>query len=357
MDSDCKLLYEKEQWNSTLNEFKDKDVYFEYAYFDLYRSEGEKPVLAFMESEYGKVAYPFMLRDIYFHGNMRETIEVGKFFDISTPYGYSGPIVEAASSDLKIKAMKLFYERFSKFCIDKNIVSEFIKFSPILKNHECMNSTVDVEFQKKMVAINLQDYGDPLYGELTHTRLKLVNKRKRKGLVAFAELNPDNIDAQRDIYLDTMCRKHASLPFMFDKKYFDNMIQNIDTDILVINIYYEEELISFGLCFLSKDILYAHVAGTKSEYKHMSPSDLCYAESISWGHANGYKYQFLGGGLTSSEDDSLYLYKKSFSKNDTEFDSYLGKKIWNSEDYNYLVSISNHSGEKDRVFFPAYRDY
>lgn len=356
MDSGCKFIYEQKEWDSILSGFKQKDVYFEYSYFDLYRCEGETPVLAFMESDYGKVAYPFMLRDVHFHSDMDSKIEKGKFFDISTPYGYSGPTVEAKDDKLKAKSIQLFYKSFSKFCKEKNVISEFIKFSPILKNHRHLDSAVDVEYQKKMVAVNLQDYGDPLHGELTHARRKLVNRRKRKGMVAVPELNPVNIDAQIGIYLETMCRKHASSAFMFDKQYFERMIENMGSDILLINIYHEDALVSFGLCFLSGDVIYAHIAGTKQDYRHMSPSEICYAESIRWGHENGYRYLFVGGGLTSDENDSLYLYKKSFSQN-TSFDAYIGKKIWNREDYDYLVSISNHSEEKNRNFFPAYRDY
>lgn len=356
MDSDCKFIYEKEEWDSILSGFKEKDVFFEYSYFNLYRKDGETPVLAFMESEYGKVAYPFMLRDVHFHSDMNSKIEKGKFFDISTPYGYSGPSVEAKDDRFKLESVKRFYRSFAKFCEEKNVVSEFIKFSPILKNHRHMDSLVDVEYQKNMIAVNLQDYGDPLLGELTRTRLNIVNRRKRKGLVAIMELNPVNIDEQIDIYIDSMYRKHASIAFMFDKPYFEYMLENMGPDIAVLNIYYQDQLVSFGLCLLSGDVIYAHIAGTKQEYRRMSPSDLCYTEFIKWGHENGYKYIFLGGGLTSEESDSLYLYKKSFSQN-TSFDAYLGKKIWNRKDYDYLVSISNHSGEKDRAFFPAYRDY
>ncbi len=352
---DYKIIREKHEWDSTLNEFKEKDIHFEYDYFDLYHDEGEKPIMVYMKTDIGKIVYTFMLRDIAFHSNLGDRIEKGKYFDISTPYGFGGPLIETEDIDNKSKIIKLFYDELSKFYKEQNVVSEFIRFSPIIKNHENTEGAVETTYIKKVVAIDLEEYEKEKELGLKRSRRKSVNRARRTGMEAELECAPESFDKQLEIYYDTMDRKEASESFLFPKEYFEKMLDLLSEKLLMTDIILDGKIINFGLSFLSERIIYAHVEGTNSEYMNYSPSDINNADTIKWGYENGYKYFFLGGGITSSEDDSLYLYKKSFGN--IEFDFYLGKKIWNKKDYDYLVSVSNRDSNKSSSFFPQYREY
>ena len=56
---------EKSEWDAIVNSFKINDVYFLNGYFIPFSNYGDgEPHLFFYESDSGKVAYPFMLRDI-----------------------------------------------------------------------------------------------------------------------------------------------------------------------------------------------------------------------------------------------------------------------------------------------------
>ena len=88
------------------------------------------------------------------------------------------------------------------------------------------------------------------------------------------------------------------------------------------------------------------------EYLHLSPAYILRYAITKWGKENGYELIHHGGGRSSNEDDSLYLFKKQFAKN-TRFDFYLGKKTWNIEIYNELCNKKGVSKESD--YFPAYR--
>lgn len=350
-----KVITKKSEWDDVLSEFKEKDIYFEYNYFNLYESEGERPMMVYMKSSLGKVAYPFMLRDIAYHPSLIGKIENNRFFDITSPFGYNGPLINAYNREEKNKLIELFYTEFSLFCREYNIVSEFIKFSPILKNHEDMDSVVTITFLKKMLATNL-DSLEQINKEIRHSRKVSIKKSRRVSMrVEFIHF-PKTIDEQIKLYNDTMKRKNASDAFLFKDEYFYKIINNLSDYILLVNIKLEEELVAFGICFLSNGIIYAHVAGADEKYLKYSPYNISYADTINWGYENGYKYFFLGGGLSSSEEDSLYLYKKSFSEK-THFKFYTGKKIWNQRDYDFLVSVSSEKAKENKGFFPQYREY
>lgn len=71
---------------------------------------------------------------------------------------------------------------------------------------------------------------------------------------------------------------------------------------------------------------------------------------------NNYDYIHHGGGRTNAEADKLLKNKRKFGKN-TEFDFYVGKKIWNKNKYKELVEIRSREKElnTNNSFFPLYR--
>ncbi len=71
-----------------------------------------------------------------------------------------------------------------------------------------------------------------------------------------------------------------------------------------------------------------------------------------WAKEKGINYVHYGGGLSASENDSLYIYKSKFAKN-TKFEFWVGKKVWNNNIYNKLCQKTGVS--ENESFFPAYR--
>lgn len=350
-----KIVETENEWNDIISKFDVEDINFDYNYFNLYTQEGERPVLVYMEDKLGKVAYPFMLRDIAFHECLRDRIEKNEFFDISSPFGYSGPLIKAYDEQDKKALIELFYSEFGSFCTDHKIVSEFIKFSPILKTYKNMDSVIETIYLKKMLATNLKSK-ESIEVDITRGRRKSIKKTRSFGLKTEFIISPKSLDIQRKIYYDTMDRKQATEAFLFSKSYFDKMLSTLSENILLVNTKFEGKIIGFGLRFLSGDIIYGHISGTLREYLKYSPSNITYEDTINWGYENYYKYFFTGGGLTNSEEDSLYLFKRTFAKH-TDFDFYIGKKVWNQKNYDYLLSVSSEKARKNKNFFPQYREY
>jgi hypothetical protein len=127
------VITKKDAWNELVESFENNDVYFKYGYFVPFSNYGDgEPNLFYFESDFGRVAYPYMLRDIADCPNLIGKIEKGIYFDISSAYGYGGPLYE---TDNLPKLKSEFFETFSRYCSEKNIISQFDRFHPILKNH------------------------------------------------------------------------------------------------------------------------------------------------------------------------------------------------------------------------------
>ena len=115
---------------------------------------------------------------------------------------------------------------------------------------------------------------------------------------------------------------------------------------------YNQKTIAMGFYFIYNRFIHAHLSGTLSEFLHLSPAYILKYAITEWGKKNGYSLIHHGGGKSNSPEDSLFLFKKKFGKN-TEFEFYVGKKIWNEEIYNILCEKKRIDIETD--FFPAYR--
>lgn len=321
------------------------DIYFEENYGKLYETieKGKAEVFKYQDDS-GIIINQFLKREIPFKINN----EV--YFDIVTPYGYGGPIIEECKDKKKLVAK--YNDEFAKYCKKNKIVSEFIRFHPIMNNALDFESIYEVIYLRKTLGTNLEKYQDPYNEEFSKSCRKNIRQCKNKGITYKINVAPKEITKFKDIYYSTMDRNNATDYYYFDDEYFDNILKYFQKNILTVEAIYENKTIAMGLYFIYDKILHIHLSGTLSEYLYLSPAYILRYGATMWAKENGYKLIHHGGGRSNSDTDSLYLFKKNFAKN-TNFDFYIGKKIWNQEAYNQLCN--ERKIKDDGGFFPAYR--
>lgn len=320
------------------------DIYFEKNYGKLYEKIENGSVTIFeMETENGKILNQFIKREVPISLNE-------KYYDIVTPYGYGGPLIVNCSN--KEELLKEYEEQFSKYCLDNNIVSEFVRFHPMVNNGIDFKEIYNSECIKKTLGTNLEIYDDPVSSEFSKSCRRNIRKALEKGITYRVTKTPEDISIFKDIYYSTMDRNNAADYYYFKEEYFNNILKYFKENVLLVEAIFEEKTIACGLYFIYGDVIHIHLSGTLSEYLYLSPAYILRYAVTLWGKENGYKMIHHGGGRTNSEEDTLYTFKKSFAKN-TNFDFYVGKKIWNNDIYNKLCSTINIDSDSD--FFPAYR--
>ena len=324
------------------------DIYFKRKYGELYEKieNGKVEVFKF-KNELGSIRSMFIKREIPIKINNKT------YYDLTTPYGYGGPIIiDCIDSNSKQELVQGFYKFFNDYCKVNNIVSEFIRFHPILQNHIDFKDIYKIQYMRKTLGTNLKEFDDPVHSEFSKSCRKVIRRALKNGITYDIEKGPDSIDEFKEIYYSTMDRNDASDYYYFDDEYFNNTINNFRENVIVVKAKYEGKTIASGLYFIYNKIIHIHLSGTLKEYLNLSPAYILkYAVTI-WGKENGYELIHHGGGRTNSEDDSLYKFKKRFANN-TEFDFYVGKKIWNVDVYNKLCELKRV--DYNMEFFPAYR--
>ncbi len=322
------------------------DIYFDENYGKLYeKADAGKADLFVYKSRYGTVRDQFIKREI-----PAEIWDQEKLYDLITPYGYGGPvIVETQDAE---KLVKGFYEEFSRYCEAEGIVSEFIRFHPIVNNALDFKEVYQPIWDRNTLGTNLKDFEDPVQSEFSKRCRKNIRQALNKGVSWKITLEPENLEDFKVIYYDTMKRNEASDYYYFDDDYFANCLKNFRKNILLIEAVFEGKTIAAGMYFLYHKTIHVHLSGTLQEYLYLSPAYILRYALTLWGKENGYEMIHHGGGRSNREDDSLFLFKKQFAKN-TQFDFYIGKKIWMPEKYTQICNKNNKSEESD--FFPAYR--
>lgn len=320
------------------------DIYFDSNYGKLYEKiEKGKSIVFEYEGEHGKVKHMFIKREIPNTGD--ET-----YYDIVTPYGYGGPIIiESHNKDLLVTD---FQHAFDEYCTKNKIISEFVRFHPVLNNEESFMNMYDVQAIRRTAGTNLGDFEDPFMDEFSKSCRKNIRKALKSGVTYKVTEKPNDVKNFLEIYYSTMDRKSAQDYYYFDENYFNQCLEYFQDNILIVEAIYENQTIAMGFYFVYGDFIHTHLSGTLSEYLHLSPAYILRHVLAEWGKENDYKIIHHGGGTSNDSEDSLYKFKKQFGKN-TDFQFSIGKKIWNQEIYEKLCSLRNVDVETD--FFPAYR--
>lgn len=323
------------------------DIYFENNYGKLYENVEKGIAKKYeYEDENGKVSNQFILREIPLR------IDDNKYYDIVTPYGYGGPVIEKCVNDKKDELLKNYEKKFKEYCVNKSIVSEFVRFHPIINNAKDFKIMYNAQCIRKTLGTNLKDFEDPVMSEFSKGCRKNIRQAIRKGISYKVTKNPNDLSVFKKIYYSTMDRNHATDYYYFDDNYFNSVLKYFNDNIILVEAIYENQTIACGLYFIYNKIIHIHLSGTLNEYLYLSPAYMLRYGVTLWGKENGYELIHHGGGRSNSEEDSLYKFKKQFAKN-TEFDFFVGKKIWNQNIYDELCEAKKI--DKNEEFFPAYR--
>lgn len=321
------------------------DIYFDHNYGKLYeKNEQGESVIFKYKTQYGEIINQFIKRKI------SPMIDSVQYYDIVTPYGYGGPcIIESINRESLVKDYGV---KFSNYCLENNIVTEFVRFHPLINNAKDTQEIYHPIYNRHTLGTNLKDYDDPVQSEFSKTCRQNIRKKLAMGMRYKVTVNPTSFESFKKCYYSTMDRNNAAKSYYFNDEYFAMIHQYFGKNTILVEVILNNKTIAAGLYFVYDKFIHIHLSGTLKEYLHLSPAYILRYGVTIWGKENGYQMIHHGGGRTSSEDDSLYLFKKQFAKN-TKFDFYVGKKIWNQEIYDRLCEITKT--QKDEDFFPAYR--
>lgn len=324
------------------------DLYFNPNYAKVYKDiDGESDTFTF-ECEYGKIVHTFILRKIQWE------IEGQTYFDIVTPYGYGGPKAENVT-DIK-KLLDAYKTAFNKYCREKNIICEFIRFH-LFDNVDVRKNYYGetVHLLDNVVVDTTGDFETKIWMSYEYKVRKNVKKALKNNLQIVIEKNLNNLDGFLSIYNDTMDRNNADSYYYFGRKYFEDIAKFLPENFMYFHVFKDGKIVSTELVLCSDDYAYSFLGGTFTEYYEFRPNDFLKNEIIKWCNQTGRKKFILGGGY--HKEDGIYKYKRCFTP-DPDVPFYVGRYIFNNEIYKKAIE-ARKADDKDfneeTSYFPKYR--
>ena len=344
-------INEREKWDNIVQTFKNHDVYYLSGYVKSFEMHGDgEPILFYYEDSNIRTINVSMKKDISEFEFYNDKIPKNQLFDLATPYGYGGFIVEGNSCPESINMLNKKYE---DFCIENNIISEFVRFHPLINNADIVKNMYDETTLGKTISIDLCTAED-IWNNITSKNRNVIRKAKKNGVEIYWGRDRNLYDIFIKMYNSTMDKDNATSYYYFDKDFYECILNDLKYNSLMFYAVYENMIIAMSIILFANDRMHYHLSASIDEYKHLAPTNLLLYEAARWGNAHGLSCFHLGGGVGSSED-SLYKFKSSFNRNsDNNF--IVGKKIFDKDKYEMLVSLRGFLEEDDiNVFFPQYR--
>ncbi len=296
------------------------DIFFTPLYQDLFK-----------DTEFGGEPCHFSAYGIDYRFYKRP-IEGTKYFDIVSPYGYSGPVMLFNNADYAYRTLE-FFRAFDGYCKDNNIVAEFSRLHPFIANHFWK----EVHYEHDVYYVDLMQSEDEIWRGFDKGCKSAIKQAQRKGYTWGRE---PNLRAFVDLYYNTMTKDSAAPPYYFNDGFWTKL-NRLGEFMRVLNEEGEPVAIA---CFLTYGD-YCHYFLSASD-RSSGGTNLLLWETMKWAKSIGCKVFNLGGGL--KEGDKLESFKRSFSHTSKPFCTY--RRIHNEDVYNKL------SEGIETTFFPAYRE-
>ncbi|MGB5824674.1 MAG: GNAT family N-acetyltransferase [Proteocatella sp.] len=342
-------IEESYKWDRIVKSFNNYDVYYLSGYIKSFQLHGDgEPLLLYFENKNTKAMNVVMKRDIAKYKHFVGKLEEKLYFDLSTPYGYGGFVIEGDDFQGLNKA-------YTNYCTDNNIVSEFVRFHPLLENWKKLNSLYEIIHLGETVCLDTTSQ-EVIWSNISSKNRNMIRKAKKSGLKTYWCRDEKIIDSFIEIYNDTMDKDFADSYYYFNKDFYLSILNDLKYHAIWFYTELDGEIAAISIFMFCNGNMHYHLSASRKEYQKMAPTNLLLYEASSWACENGYTRMHLGGGL-GSEHDNLYKFKKAFNKEkDTEF--HIGKKIFENELYQKLVDVRMQDDNYDEKtsFFPSYRD-
>ena len=337
-------MEQDEQWDAIVRSFHDYDTYWLSGYVKAFQIHGDgEPLLFFYEDGNTRGINVVMKRDVADDPHFKGKIENGRYFDFSTPYGYGGWIIEGEKTEGLFRS----YESW----IEKNrIISEFVRFHPMVKNHVKCTDFYEVIQLGEVVHMDL-DSPESIWNNITSKNRNVIRKAIKNNVKIYNGRFPEIYEKFRVIYNGTMDKDDAEEYYYFKEPFYNSVLNDLPQNAQIFWAEKDGQVIAASIMLAANGKMNYHLSGSLREFSSLAPGNLILYTTALWGCANGYKTFYLGGGVGSGED-SLFKFKRAFYKGDLNH-FYIGKKIYDQEKYRELVVIREDI--KNTNYFPHYR--
>jgi hypothetical protein len=306
------------------------------------------------------LAWPYLLRRL---GKV-DGLDAAGATDVTSVYGYPGPLAWGCGPGDPFVS-EAFGEIVGAWRA-QGAVAAFTRFHPVLGNASLVAGVpwerdpdapepiVDVG---RTVSVDCSLDDEAARAGYARPLRQHVAAGRRAGLTTIHDEAWAHLPAFTRLYLDTMARNGAAEHYRYAESEFVRLRESLGTSLHLLVTRLGDEVAAAGLFTEFRGIVQAHLVGTNSELRALSPFKILLDDARIWARSRGDAVLHIGGGRGGRED-SLFRFKSEFSPRRHVFR--LGRWVLDPDGYRDLVTAHQTRaatrGERlDPGFFPAYR--
>lgn len=325
------------------------------------RDFGGEALLFFYGNQRNYIIYPFFKRPISeLPFSELLALESKNWYDITSPYGYSGPLAYITEPGLEYHLWEEFLGELHNYCIENRIVAEFVRLHPYIQNHltlQRFSNVINLRKRSEVVYIDLEQDESLIWKNMTKGHKSSISKARRSGVEIRSYSIEDQIDAFYQLYIATMKRNEAKGAYFFTREFFKDTFQLLSGNVKLYSARYKDRTIAASLFLFMGNLAHYYLSGSDLNYLSVCPNNLLLWEVIMWAKGQGCKIFNLGGGY--GPNDSLFHFKSFFSTTTADFYTY--SRVHNEPVYNKLCQSRERYAELNQEnivqsdYFPGYR--
>lgn len=334
-------------WKKLVISNPNHDVYYLPEYLKAFEQHGDgTPIMFYYYTDTFSVLNVAMKRDIAKIESFKDKVPESTYFDLATPYGYGGFITNGTPTEVELSE---FNNKYEEYCFSNGIVSEFVRFHPVLSNSDLKIGTYEIQELGKTVTIDLSSE-EVVWANFDAKNRNMIRKSQKNGVRIFWGRDWFIFENFISLYNQTMQRDNAKDYYFFKEDFYKSILMDLKYNSMIFYAQYEGNIIAAAILLFANGKMHYHLSGSNRDFQYLAPTNLLLYEAAIWGGRNNFKTLHLGGGLGSNEDQ-LYKFKRVFNKNSNSKFS-LGKKVFIPNVYKELTS---EVGIIYKEYFPAYR--
>jgi len=333
-------IYQKEEWMTYVTKTIFYDFYHTWTFHFLENSGS--PFLFVYEENEDFIAMPFLKRKI----------PDSSFYDLSSVYGFVGPISNKNFEELTVEFLSDFKSALDCFLKEEKIITIFCRLHPFINQNSLLQKFGGVHDNGKVIVMDLAI-------PLTVQRAKYakvyskIRQLKRCGFHLKEGNSIEDIKNFLSIYNENMSRLHADTTYIFTEQYLITLLTSKEYD---AKLYFINNENGYPVCgtiiVFTNQLIQGHLIATREEFRSVSPAKLLVDEISLIGREKGMRYYNLGGGL-GYQEDSLYQWKLKFSNLTLQHKTW--RYIADSDAYNSVMEHNDIDIQSNIDFFPLYR--
>jgi len=338
-------------WTRWFNRLGEVGPYHSPEYLDMltghFEYDSERPELFVYGDQEEFVYYPYIRRDIAelpFAGEALDEPELCS--DIVSSWYYGGPLL-SPTADESLAAE--FVNRFSSFCIENRIVSEFVRFDPNQRNHELFEE-LEPRFNRETVYVDLTKSQEQIWSEFEKRNRNAIRQAQDTELVVEQTTDPADYRSFYEIYSNAMEAKDATSHYRFTYSFFEEILANEQSSKLVVARHGND--VVGGTAVVHDDtIAHDYLRASNPDYWDLRVNNLlCYEMLMKMRQRGLDRFDFQGG------RPGVFKFKKGFST-EGRGNFYIAKQTHMPDVYQRLTeAAATHGVDTDTGYFPAYRE-